>query len=111
MSKKFTKAEAEKLGWAFYHEAPEILLRGENPTGNIKTKPAEFAAEKYVNDSLEHEMAENEGQLLEKIKLYEEHLASRVDAEPEGAASVADAIEKDKRSDLGADDEQLEGDN
>lgn len=83
---RFSKAAAEKAGWSFFHESDEVVLNdGNNEAGVSRVVPASVRAEKYVDlpgkeATLVTEEAGTIGKLLERIHLYEQHLASRVQA-------------------------------
>jgi hypothetical protein len=79
---RFSKAAAEKLGWAFTHESPEIELADSGPTGVTRTIPAKVTAEKFLSlpgreGHTVTETAETLGLLLERIHLFEQHLEAR----------------------------------
>lgn len=79
---RFSKADAEKLGWVFTHESDEVTLADSLPTGVTRTVPAKVTAEKFLSlpgkgDHTITETAETIGLLLERIHAYEQHLEER----------------------------------
>jgi hypothetical protein len=66
---RFSKAEAERLGWEFVHKQDEIVE--DLGDGITRTTPAVLRAEKRIGTSLINETAETIGKLLERIHLYE----------------------------------------
>lgn len=83
---RFSKVQAEALGWAFVHEQKEEVVR---QGGILKVVPGSVRAEKYVTEAphaatLVHEQAETMGKLLERIHAWEQrHPAPESAPEPE----------------------------
>lgn len=95
---RFSKTEAEKLGWRFVHNQDEArTLRPRDSQGREQTLPPSYVAEKTQEtavggETLIHEEAETMGLLLERINAYEAHLGRLEDTSkpPEGDASYAE---------------------
>lgn len=85
---RFSKADAEALGWSFYHKSDEVVLRdGDNELGISKKVPASLRAEKMIDlpgsDLFRTtEEAPTIGLLLERIAAFEAHLEARLAADP-----------------------------
>jgi len=66
---RFSKAEAETLGWNFTHDEPaQVEDLGD---GIYRTKPADLRAEKITDGHVQTEQAETMGKLLERIFAWE----------------------------------------
>lgn len=68
---RFSKAEAERRGWAFVSDVKEVVT--DLGDGLQRVKAASLRAEKYVDGSRINEEAESIGKLLERIHAYEAH--------------------------------------
>ena len=81
---RFSKSDAEKLGWVFYHDSEENVLRdGDNELGVSRVVPASLRAEKYIDlpgveATRTTEEAPTIGLLLERIHLVESEWAARL---------------------------------
>jgi hypothetical protein len=76
MAGRFTKAKAEKAGWAFFHDSPAETVVTDDGTQHT---PASVKAEKFVRivgrpPQITTEEAESMRLLLERIHAYEVHL-------------------------------------
>lgn len=75
---RFSKAEAEALGWAFAHSSDAEEIITSETQGETRVRPASVRAEKVLaGGGMINEEAENIGLLLERIFAYEEHLKSK----------------------------------
>lgn len=82
---RFSKSEAEELGWVFVHKSPARIEFSEgDPQGRSLRIPASVRAEKRLpNGKLINEEAETTGLLLERIYAYERQRESKlIDYEP-----------------------------
>ena len=70
---RFSKSEAEALGWKFTHHTDEDTLLTSGTQGEYRIVPENNTAEKYQNNTLITEHGETMGKLLERIAWYEEN--------------------------------------
>lgn len=71
---RFSKSEAESLGWMFVHNMDADVVLTSGTQGEVRHTPETHVAEKYApNGALIHEEGETMGKLLERINLYEEN--------------------------------------
>jgi pyruvate/2-oxoglutarate dehydrogenase complex dihydrolipoamide acyltransferase (E2) component len=69
---RFSKTEAESLGWKFTHHSAADTVVTSGTQGEVRNVPETNVAEKYVNGTLITEQGETMGKLLERINAYEE---------------------------------------
>ena len=98
---RFSKSEAEGLGWRFVHEQDETI--DNLGDGVYRVKPGSHRAEKQLPTGLLNEEAETTGLLLERIFAYEQHIAGlpAVQSEPpfEGDPNPGAPVEVDEDED------------
>lgn len=86
---RFSKAEAEARGWAFFHNASARVE--DLGDGLSRAFPAVLRAERYVGTHKVTEEGHSIGQLLERIHLYEKHR--------DGLPEVQPVVDKDEAGD------------
>ena len=74
---RFSKAEAEALGWKFIHNVEADATVTSETQGEVRFSPETHVAEKYHSvaggpSQIIHEEGETMGKLLERINLFEE---------------------------------------